>query len=316
LSEVFSQAVNSVLTLFFMGLVGYCLAKLGLVSKAVKDFFPFMVVRVTLPLFLLSTTVKHYSRHDLISLVPWVGLGCISVFLTFGVAILVSRVIRPQGRRQGIYCAAFTASNTMYIGIPINLALFGEQALGPAMTYFLANGLFFWTLGNYYMSLDGKVGRVPILSLDTLKRLMPPPMVGFAAGIILVLLDLKLPDFILNATTSIGAMNTPLAIMYIGLGFCGLSFSKLGPAKEIISVLSGRFLICPLITLAACLLVQAPVLTTQVFVIQSSLPVLAAASIMAGYYQSDQDYASLLVSLSTILSLVTIPAFRVLISFL
>jgi predicted permease len=316
LSEVFSQAIDSVLTLFLIGLIGYSLARLGLVNNQIKDFFPVMVVKVTLPLFLLSVTVKSYDRAELAAMVPWVGLGLVTVLLTFGLSLVALRLVRPQGRRRGIFSAAFSASNTMYIGIPINLSLFGEQALGPAMAYFLANGIYFWTIGNYLMSLDGQVERIPIVSFETLKRLLPPPMIGFLIGVFLVLTGIKPPKFFLDAASAVGAMNTPLAIMFIGLGFYKLSFSSLKPFKDITTVLGGRFLICPAITLVFCLLVQLPTLTTQVFTTQASLPVLAASSIMAGYYQSDPDYASVLVSLSTVLSLATIPLVRVLMAFL
>jgi predicted permease len=309
-----TQAINSVLTLFLIGAVGYSLARFGFINNQVKSFLPLLVVRVTLPLFLLSVTVKSYSRADLAVLINWVGLGLVTVLLTFGISLIAYRLTRPQGQRRGIFCAAFSASNTMYIGIPINLSLFGDQALGPAMAYFLANGIFFWTIGNYLMSLDGEVGRVPIVSLETLKRLLPPPMIGFLIGVALVLTGLKPPKFFLDATTAIGSMNTPLAIMYIGLGFYGLSLASLRPLKDITVVLTGRFLVCPAITLAFCLWYQAPTLTTQVFTTQASLPVLAASSIMAGYYKSDPNYANVLVSLSTVLSVFTIPLIRVLVT--
>ncbi|MDR1608270.1 MAG: AEC family transporter, partial [Deltaproteobacteria bacterium] len=209
MSEVLSQAINSVLTLFLIGLVGYCLARFGLITEKLKTFFPLMVVRVTLPFFLLSATVKNYARSDLALLANWIGIGLVTVALTYGLALLACYLVKPQGQRRGVFCAAFSFSNTMYIGIPINLSLFGEAALNPAMAYFLANGIFFWTIGNYLMSLDGQVGQVPIVSLETVKRLFPPPMMGFALGIFLVLVGLKPPKFFLDAATLIGAMNTP-----------------------------------------------------------------------------------------------------------
>ncbi|MDR1871209.1 MAG: AEC family transporter [Deltaproteobacteria bacterium] len=310
--EVLSQAIDSVLTLFLIGAIGYSLARFKLVSSAVREIFPIFVVRVTLPLFLVSETVKTFTRDELASMLKWVGLGLLTVFVTFAVAYLLSLLIKPQGRRRGIFLAAFSASNTMYIGIPINLSLFGDQALGPAMSYFLANAIFFWTAGNYFMSLDGQIGRVPFISFETVKRLLPPPMLGFIAGVILVVLGIQPPKFFMSATSAIGAMNTPLAIMFIGLGFYGLSLASLKPYKEIAVVLGGRFIVCPAITLSFCLLADAPIITSQVFTTQSSLPVLAAASIMAGYYKSDSNYANILVSLSTVLSLLTIPLIRIL----
>ena len=42
----------------------------------------------------------------------------------------------------------------MYIGLPVNLALFGDEALPFVLLYFFANTVFFWTVGNYSISHD------------------------------------------------------------------------------------------------------------------------------------------------------------------
>jgi predicted Na+-dependent transporter len=78
----------------------------------------------------------------------------------------------------------------------------------------------------------------------------------------------------------------------------------------------GRFLICPLMTFLMCLVFTVPLVMNQIFIIQSSLPVLASCSIMAGYYRSDLNFAVLIVSISTILTIVTVPIFRILVTFL
>jgi predicted permease len=59
-----------------------------------------------------------------------------------------------------------------------------------------------------------------------------------------------------------------------------------------------------------------PPLMAKVFIIQSSLPVVSSAALLAGYHRSDVGYASVAVSLSTLLSLVTIPLYMVVITLL
>jgi predicted permease len=111
-------------------------------------------------------------------------------------------------------------------------------------------------------------------------------------------------------------MTTPVAIMYIGMGLAGLSWSSFKLEKDLLLMLTGRFMICPLVTLTACLFFNLPTITSQVFLTQSSLPVVTACSILAGYYRSDTAYAVMVVSLTTLMSIVTVPFFRIITSFL
>lgn len=49
------------------------------------------------------------------------------------------------------------------------------------MLYYMANTTMFWTLGVYHIvndSLGGK-GNMPLFSLQTLKKVFSPPLLGF-----------------------------------------------------------------------------------------------------------------------------------------
>ena len=64
------------------------------------------------------------------------------------------RKIRPVS-----YTHLFVNANTIFIGLPLNIALFGNQALPYFLVYYITNTVSTWTLGVYLMTSDSKEGR-------------------------------------------------------------------------------------------------------------------------------------------------------------
>jgi predicted permease len=316
LLEVLKQAVESVLTLFLMGLTGFWLHRRGWITQDICDFIPKLVVKCSLPLYLFSTALKVLTRGELRALAVGTATASLSCAATLALALLTARLFKIQAGRRGIFCVAFAFSNTMFLGLPINLALFGESAVLSTIAYFLANSLLFWTFGNWLLSLDVPGQNFALLSRETLARLLPPPLLGFAAGVLCVSFDAPVPAFIRNFATYLGAITTPMALMYIGMGLSAINWRTFRFERDLALVTAGRFVVCPLMTglLAAACGVGG--LMAQVFIIQSSLPTLAACSIMAGYYRSDSNYAVLIVSLTTLMAIVTVPVFRIVVTLL
>jgi predicted permease len=185
------------------------------------------------------------------------------------------------------------------------------------MSYFVSNSLWFWIAGCYLMSLDSPdPAPSRVLGIETVKRILNPPLAGFLVAVVFISAGLPLPKFLDESTHMLGSATVPLAIMYIGMGLGSLKPGSIRLDKDIVGVMAGRFLVCPLVTVVICSMFELSTLTNQVFVIQASLPVLANSSIMAGYYRSDTSFAVLIVSLTTMMSLATVPFFRVLVSFL
>jgi predicted permease len=299
-----------------MGLLGFYLVRKGLVNQDAKNFLPRFVVGYALPLYLFSTAIKELSRGDLPGLLTGTALAVVTMTLTLILAMVFIRVLKVRQGRQGLFAVGFTFSNTMFLGLPINVALFGESALPFVISYFFSNSLMFWTVGSYLMSLDGPGQKSQIFSLETVKRFFNPPLTGFLIGLFLVVLEIPIPGFVASSARMLGSTTTPLAIIFIGMSLADLDLKSLRLEKDIVFVMLGRFLICPLITMTLCLAVNLSPGLNRVFIIQSSLPVLANCSIMAGYYRSDTSFAVLIVSLTTTLSLFTVPLFRLLVSFI
>ena len=317
MDQVVKQAFESVLTLFMLGLAGFYLVRRGWVNEAVKDFLPKLVVGLTLPLYLFSTGLRVLGKDDLGSLVDGTMVATLTMAATFFLSFVLIKILKVRKGRRGLFTVGFSFSNTMFLGLPINVALFGEASLPFVMSYFVANSLWFWIFGCYLLSLDSPDPRPSrIISFDTVKKILNPPLAGFLVAVLFIATGVPLPKFLDDSTYMLGSTTVPLAIMYIGMGLASLKRNSIKIDKDILGVMSGRFIFCPILTVLICSFFDNPTIMNQVFCIQASLPVLANSSIMAGYYRSDTSFAVLTVSLTTMLSLITVPIFRVLVSFM
>jgi len=311
------NAFSGIATIFLMGLLGYLLARGKWVGQETKFFLTRFVTQIVLPPYLLRTMTTSLEREQLIHLFSGVAIPIISIIATFFLAMLLSFLLKTSPRRKGILHAAFATSNTMNIGLPLNIALFGEASLPYVLLYYFGNTIFFWTVGCYNISHSGENATAKIFSLQTLKQIFAPPLIGFICGLLMVYFEIPLPGFIDKTFMYVGDMTIALGTMYVGMMIEESRIESHTIDKDTLAVFFGRFVAAPLIVLLLTSIMPVPPLMRNVFLIQSSLPAMINVTIISAYYKADVRYAARLTSMTTVFSLVTIPLFMfVIITFL
>ena len=314
--DVLQKAVECVMSLFLIGLVGYILDKRQWFSAETKSMIPRLVTLITLPPYLFANMLNTFSKEELTGLLYGLLIPVMSIVISFALGLATARLLKVRQGRRGLFSTGFATSNTIFIGLPVNVALFGQEAIPYVLLYFFSNTIFFWTIGNYMLSLDGERNQEPIWSVGTLKRIMPPPFLGFLLGVLLVMVEFRPPTFFMDAAGYIGSLTMPLAIIFTGITLASIKLRDLHLDRDVTCLMFGRFVLAPLSIILLLPIIPIPALMAKVFIIQASLPVVSSAVLLAGYYRADVQYASVVVSLSTLLTLVTIPVFMVVINFL
>lgn len=315
----FFHALAGVASLLIIVALGYALGRLGWFPPTCRSLLPKLVTNVSLPPFLACTIIASFSRENLPQmlhgpLVPLLALG-----ILFICAYAVAKLIRVDKRHFGLFCASVSNPNTIFIGIPVNQALFGPESLTYVLYYYFASTTFFWTVGNYFISRDigagssGRKRKEGIIGSIHWQKIFSAPMWGLVCGVAVVASGWKLPTFIFNTAVLVGDMTTPLALIFIGLTLEGIGLRNLRPARDGLVAIFGRMVASPLLMWALVPLFNLPELMGKVFIIQSSLPVLTVLAILSAYYNTDPDFGAVIVALSTVLCAITIPVWMVLI---
>ena len=84
--------------------------------------------------------------------------GMLVVMLTYVIAYIVAFIMMkllkvPEGRR-GIFINMVVNDNCLFIGLPVQIALFGPEALPYFLLYYIGNTISVWLVGVFLIELD------------------------------------------------------------------------------------------------------------------------------------------------------------------
>ena len=300
------DAVQIVAALFAMMSVGYVLAAKGWIDEQVAVFISKTIVNFGVPAAALDNMLHNFDRAMLgeALLAAVVAFGAILLCLLLGRGMAALFHVR-QGRK-GIFTVMVGCANTIFIGLPVCQALFGEAAASYVLIYDMAHSLIFWTLGVYLMSRDGSE-KQPFFSRKTLKKLLSPGLLGLLAAILLVLLEVELPLFAEKTFKYFGGLCTPMALIYVGYVLHRTGLKNLRLSKDVLLVILGRVVLAPIVFYFVTKLAGLPAELSMVFVAVAAMPVMNNTPIVAGEYGSDEAFGSQCLAITMVLSLLTMP---------
>ena len=304
--DIFLRSISGILVILGMILVGFVIGEKGWFDDKSRGLLAKLVTQVALPCYMLYTITQRFTAADLLKMLPALRFPALSMVILLGIATGVARIFAVRQDRRGLFISMFFNSNTIFVGLPINQALFGDASIPYVLIYYMCNTTFFWTLGTYLIQRDGG-GEAQFDLKTSLKKVFSPPLMGFLLGLVLVMLQIKLPAFLASDLQYLGNLTTPLSMIFIGLSVSHVGVKQLVLGKEQLLILLGRFLVAPLLMASIVYWVPLPSLMKQVFIIQSAMPVMTNAPVVARLYGADSDYAAVMVTETTLATMVVIP---------
>ena len=304
--DIFLRSISGILVILGMILVGFVIGEKGWFDDKSRGLLAKLVTQVALPCYMLYTITQRFTAADLLKMLPALRFPALSMVILLGIATAVARIFAVRQDRRGLFISMFFNSNTIFVGLPINQALFGDDSIPYVLIYYMCNTTFFWTLGTYLIQRDGE-GEARFDLKTSLKKVFSPPLMGFLLGLVLVMLQIKLPAFLASDLQYLGNLTTPLSMIFIGLSVSHVGVKQLVLGKDQLLILLGRFLVAPLLMATIVYWVPLPSLMKQVFIIQSTMPVMTNAPVVASLYGADSDYAAVMVTETTLATMVVIP---------
>ena len=304
--DIFLRSISGILVILGMILVGFIIGEKGWFDDKSRGLLAKLVTQVALPCYMLYTITQRFTAADLLKMLPALRFPALSMVILLGIATGVARIFAVRQDRRGLFISMFFNSNTIFVGLPINQALFGDASIPYVLIYYMCNTTFFWTLGTYLIQRDGE-GEAQFDLKTSLKKVFSPPLMGFLLGLVLVMLQIKMPAFLASDLQYLGNLTTPLSMIFIGLSVSHVGVKQLVLGKDQLLILLGRFLVAPLLMASIVYWLPLPSLMKQVFIIQSAMPVMTNAPVVARLYGADSDYAAVMVTETTLATMVVIP---------
>jgi len=309
---VFIRSVSGVLIILVMIALGYVLSRRGWFDDQAPKLIARLVTQIALPAYMIDTITSKFSAATLKQTLPDLRFPVVSMLIMFGLSIVAFHLFRIKPGHRGLFESMFLNSNTVFVGLPVNEALFGPKSLPFVLVYYMANTTFFWTLGVYLIQRDGQ-GSAKFDLKETLKKIFSPPLLGFIVGVLLVLLNIQLPSWIMKDFQYVGGLTIPLSMIFIGTAIAGAGLQNVRFNRDSLGILLGRFIVAPVLMGLLVIPTGMPLIMKQVFILQAAMPVMTNAPVVAKLYHADADYAAIMVTETTLLSLVVIPILMVIV---
>jgi len=312
--SLFLTSITSIIPIIAIIVLGYILQVKGWFGDAFGPNLSRLIMNVALPASIFVSVMKYLTLDKLISLSGGLLYTFVAFIMGYIVAYIAVILFKVRPGRRGTMINTFVNANTIFIGLPLNVALFGDQALPYFLIYYITNTISTWTLGVYLMTSDSKSGQSKETTKFDWKKLLPAPLVGFLVALLFLILRISIPDFATNTLTYVGNIVTPLSLIYIGIVLAKAGLNTIAFDKDTIVTLVGRFILAPLIMLLV-LKFFAPNMAAvefKTFMIQSATPALAVLPILANQGKGDVEFSTNVVTLSTVLFIVVIPILQTL----
>lgn len=289
--------------LFALLAVGALLRKVGLFQESTKGFLTDLVLYVTLPCSIILSFRMEISRELLLSF-------SIIFFVSMGIQLfcfLLSRITyRKQDEgKKSVLRYGLLVSNAGFLGLPIAGELFGAAGYMYASIYLIPQRVVMWTAGLSIFS-PAAVNK----KQAALKVILHPCMVAVYIGLLWMLFPVKIPSFMEMTLSSLAGCTTALSMMLIGSLFAEMKREHLRLDGNLIVFSLLRLGFIPLVSYLVTRFMGLDPLIIGVSVILAAMPGGSSTVILASKYGRDTIYASKLVIVSTFLSLISIPVWR------
>ena len=323
--HIFMTAVNAVLPIVLLILLGTWLRRKNFLTDSFLNTGNALVFKVCLPVMLFLNVYDIDSLNE----IPWgTVIYCIfGIALLFAAGLIIALLGTKETNRRGVLWQCIFRSNYAIIGLPLTAALGGETAasvsavLGalaiPALNIFAVIAL-----SVFRQDPGGKKPTAKSVLLGIVKN---PLIIGVAAGLAALGIralqirlfgdplfslerDLK---FLYNAADKLKALTTPLALVVLGGQF---KFSVAGGMlKEILVGTLARIILAPVLCIGIALLlsrytgiVECGPDTLPALLCLFGTPVAVSSAIMASQMGGDEQLATQLVMWTNIGSVFTI----------
>ncbi|MCX7969982.1 MAG: AEC family transporter [Negativicutes bacterium] len=298
-------AVNSVLAIVLVVLVGFGLGRKGLVDSRASGLLSTLVMQVTFPAALFvsmaTTDVSHLLHGDFL-LVFFLVLN--------GLFVLVLAVGLLAGWDRGtaaMFAFAGTFPNMAFMGIPYLSQQLGDQSLvavsvGNVLTSLVMIPAVTFCLEGRAASSAAGTGKM------VLRALTRPLVVAPVLGGLVAVSGLSLPVFLTQGLRLLGSATSPVALLALGLMMTRFHFRISGKATGIMAI---KLIVQPLLAVAMIRLFGLEQLPAEEIVILIAMPTAIIVSMFAERFDCLRQEAVSAIVGGSILSVVTLVLFTV-----
>ena len=296
-----SALYTQIAVMFLLIGVGAVCYKYKLVTDTGSGQMSALLINFAAPAIIIHSFCRAFDRAMLGKLIISFVLSLVLLGISIGIAALVFHKDTADYADKRM-CVIF--SNNGFMALPLLQALYGDDGVFIGSINIVATNIVIWTFGVWLLTRAGNRGKV---RLSWQKILLNPGTIGFFIGLAIFLTSTNLPAVLDEPITFLGNLNTPLAMIVLGVYLAQSNLLDIMKDRSVYLVCLLRLLVIPLITIALMWILRVNSDIANVLIISIATPCAVASSMFAQLYGTNYRYSSRLIAFSTQLSAVTMP---------
>ena len=289
-------------TMFLMMAAGFGLVKAGKLTPEAVPQMTNLLLTVVLPCMLVDS-LQIERTQALLDVMGYAFLLMAVLYVLY--CLLTAPLFRRQPPATGKALRfGVLYGNVGFMGLPLIQMVLGEQAMVYGVINLIIFNLFNWSQGVVLMG-----GRKQI----SLKQaVLNPGILGIIAAMLLFFCGITLPSMVGNAVNFLGSMNTPLAMVIIGAQMAQADWQAIFRNRSILLACLLKLVAMPLLTALVLYPLHPEPDLYCTLVLLAGVPTASITAMFAQRYGQDVATSAQLVTLTTLLSILTLPCCGVL----
>lgn len=295
----FWETLSEMLVLLFAILCGYAANRLGFLGGETDKNISKLLLNITMPAMILGAVCTGDALPERAVVLGMLGVAAVFYGLELAFALAVPPLLGGTPGQKGVWRFTLVFGNVGFIGYPVAVALFGPEALFYAVILVLPFNLMAFTLGPLMLAGAKRF---------SLRQMFSPCVAASVAALILALARLRPPAVIGEAAEFVGSITVPLSLMFVGSLLAGMPLGRIlaSPRLWILTVI--RLLVMPVALFPLVRAMGPTPMVLGVAVTEMGMPTAVNGSILCMEYGGDAECMAQITLVSTLASIVTIPA--------
>lgn len=296
---------NKILQLAIIMIFGFLLVKLKVIKSSDSTVLSKISLYLLMPAALLNSFDVDVTPNVVNGLMLSFGAGIALHFILLGIDFAYKKIFDGTGVER----ASIMYSNAANLIIPLVSYVLGGEWVIYSCAFMSVQIVFLWTHAIRLFSPQ---------KLDFKKIVFNTNIIAIAVGVVLLLLGIRLPEFVKDITSSLGSMIGVVGMLIAGMLAATVDFKKIFTNKRLYLVLVMRMFVCPFIMLCilkAALLVITVANADKILLISYLACITPSAATIMQFAQinnKDADFAVAINIVTTIFCISTMPMFVIL----
>lgn len=306
--KLFLQMLNLQFAMLILIIAGIIAKKCKFIStqaqKSLSDLLIYFILPCNIIVSFQGKLTPDLIKNSFVAFCISLIIQILSIFLGRALFGYFSDNMKPV-MNYGLIC-----SNSSFIGLPVVNNVFNSTGVLYASIFQIPIRITMWTSGLAQFTgrkIDQNGKKQPVFTKESIKSLIfHPCIIAVFVGIIIMAFNIFIPDSLSRSITFMSQCTIPISMIVIG---CILSECRVSQLfdKATFYFTFIRLLAFPLFIFIILKLLKVDPLIIGVSTLLTGMPAGTTTAILADKYGCDAAFASRVIFISTIFSIITVP---------